>query len=97
MKFAASGNRPGQTLAGGQFMLLCQEQILIAKKVILVHGGRPVPELPSPQIIPPETCCKEIGTFEVVKIDPPEEGLARAPMQHMTGAAWPFPGSPPGA
>ena len=76
MRFAASGNRPGQTFAGGQFMLLREEQILIAKKVTLVHGGRRVPELPSPQIIPPETYRKEIGTFEAVTAAPPRDPSA---------------------
>jgi hypothetical protein len=39
----SGGNRISQTLAGGEFLPLCKEKILVAKQVALVHGSHPVP------------------------------------------------------
>jgi hypothetical protein len=43
VRFTCGVNRIDQTLAGGEFLSLREEEILIAKQVALVHGTHPIP------------------------------------------------------
>ena len=51
-KITCGGSRIGQTLAGGEFLPLGKEKILIAKQVAIVHDTRLAPHVYGECIVP---------------------------------------------